>query len=134
MVEPPAIPMSQPPMSGRLIGKPRSPGKSVLLAIVTLGIYTYVWTFKTHKEMKDYSGNGLGGGIGFLIYFLLSPVTYFLIPGEIKNMLAAEGATSPVSAIWGLWFLLPLIGSFIWFFKMQGTLNDFWVSKGAAAP
>jgi cytosine/uracil/thiamine/allantoin permease len=121
-------------MSGAAIGKPRSPGMSILLAIVTLGIYTYVWTFKTHDEIKGYSGKGVGGPIGFVIYLLVSPVTYFLVPSEIKGMLEGEGAASPVTALWGLWLLLPLIGSLIWFIKMQGTLNDFWMSKGAAAP
>lgn len=134
MAEPPVMPPTQTPMGAGAIGKPRSPGIAILLAIVTLGIYTYVWTFKTHNEIKAYSGQGLGGGLGLLVYFLISPVTYFLIPNEIKAMLEAEGRTSPVSALWGLWFLLPLIGNVVWFLKMQGTLNDFWTSKGAPAP
>lgn len=134
MVQPPAYPTGGAPQGVGPTGKPRSSGICVLLAIVTLGIYTYVWTFKTHDEIKRHSGNGVGGVIGFVIYFLLSPVTYFVIPSEIKTMLVADGRTSPVSALWGLWFLLPLIGSLIWFFKMQGTLNDYWVSKGAQTP
>ena len=33
--------------------------------------------------------------------------------------------------IYGLWFLLPLIGSLIWFIQVQGALNRYWESKGA---
>jgi hypothetical protein len=121
------------PGSGPL-GTPRSIGVSILLGIVTLGIYTYVWTFKTHSELKAHTGQGLGGGLGLLIYFLISPVTYFLIASEVKNMYNASGQESPVSTIWGLWFLLPLIGSAIWFVKVQGALNDYWVARGAPAP
>lgn len=131
-MQPPAVPSAPAPAAGNL-GTPRSAGTCILLAIVTLGIYTYVWTYKTHKEMADHTGQGVGGVLGFVIYFLLSPVTYFLIPSEIRKMLERDGRTSPVTGIWGLWFLLPLIGSLIWFIKMQGTLNTYWTSKGATA-
>ena len=49
-------------------GNTRSIGLSILWAILTLGIYTFVWTYKTHEEIKRYSGNGVGGVIGFVIY------------------------------------------------------------------
>jgi hypothetical protein len=55
----------------------------------------------------------------------------FTIPNEVKNLYERDGRESPVSAIWGLWFLLPLIGNIIWYLKVQGALNDFWRSKGA---
>jgi hypothetical protein len=29
--------------------------------------------------------------------------------------------------------LLPIIGSFIWLFKVQGSLNKFWSAHGAVA-
>ena len=45
-------------------------------------------------------------------------------------MYERDGRESPVSTLWGLWFLLPIIGHFIWYFKVQAALNDFWVSKG----
>jgi hypothetical protein len=43
-----------------------------------------------------------------------------------------DGGKSPVSGIYGLWFLLPLVGSLIWFVQVQGALNRYWESKGAA--
>jgi hypothetical protein len=116
------------------LGKPRSIMKSILLAVVTLGIYTYVWTYKTHEEIKAHSGQGIGGVLGLVIYLLISPVTYFVVPSEVRKMLEADGRESPVRGVTGLWFLLPLIGSIVWFVKVQGALNDYWVSKGAPAP
>lgn len=119
---------------GAPIGKPRSIGISILLGIVTLGIYTFVWTYMTHDELKQHTGQGLGGALGLIVYLFVSPVTYFLVPSEIKSMYQGDGRQSPVDVVWGLWFLLPLIGSIIWFLRVQGALNDYWVSKGAAAP
>jgi hypothetical protein len=55
----------------------------------------------------------------------------FTMPNEIKNMYERDGRPSPVTAIWGLWFLLPLIGNIVWYVKVQNSLNEFWTSKGA---
>jgi hypothetical protein len=121
-----------PPVGARgPIGKARAPGTQILLTIVTLGIYSFFWVYWQHKEMKDYSGDGLGGAIGVILYVFISPVTYFLIPSEIRNLYVAEGRDPGFTPLIGLWFLLPIIGAFIWFFKVQPAINDYWVSKGA---
>jgi hypothetical protein len=112
-------------------GKPRSIGTSILLAIVTLGIYALVWTYKTHEEIKQHSGDGVGGLLGFIIYFFVAPVTFFLLPSEVEKMLRKAGRPSKVSAKTGFWILLPLLGPFIWFAKVQGQLNEYWQSLGA---
>ena len=104
---------------------------SIFLAIITLGIYTFVWTWRTHEEIKVYSNQGVGGWLGVVIYFLISPVTMFIVPSEIRKMYEAENRPSPVRAILGLWFLLPIIGSIIWFVKVQRALNQWWVEHGA---
>jgi hypothetical protein len=109
-------------------GKQRSVGTSILLAIVTFGIYTFFWTYYTHKEIKDYSGIGVGGPLGLLIYFFVSPVTWFLVPNDISQLRPRYGQQSNVSAITGLWILLPIIGPFVWFPKVQGELNEFWAT------
>lgn len=115
------------------IGNTRSTGLSILWAILTLGIYTYVWTYKTHAEIKRYSANGVGGVLGFVIYLLVSPVTFFVVPSEIRYMYESDGSTSPVRGITGLWILLPLLGNLIWFVKVQGALNHYWTTKAASA-
>ena len=112
------------------LGNTRSIGLCILWAILTLGIYTFIWTYKTQDEMKRYSGNGVGGVLGLVIYILISPVTYFLVPSETRYMYEdLDGGTSPVRGIYGLWFLLPLIGSLIWFIQVQGALNRYWEGK-----
>jgi hypothetical protein len=120
---PPAVPGPR--------AQPRSIGTCILLAIVTLGIYTYVWTWKTHEEIKQHSGIGVGGPVGFLIYFVISPVTFFLLAGEVRQMLARAGQPSRVQGTTGLWILLPVLGALVWFVKVQGQLNDYW--RGARA-
>lgn len=119
-------------LEGRSLGTVRGVGVSILLAVVTLGVYTYFWVWWTHREIKAYSGEGIGGPLGFVLYFFISPVTWFLIPGEIQKMYEKEGERSPVGLAWGFWFLLPLIGAFIWFPRVQGALNAFWISRSGA--
>jgi hypothetical protein len=106
-------------------------GLTILLTIVTCGIWGIFWTYHTSEELKKHNGDGLGGVLGIVVYLLLSVVLMFTIPNEVKNMYERDGRDSPVSAIWGLWFLLPLIGNIIWYLKVQDALNEFWISKGA---
>ena len=114
-------------------GNTRSIGLSILWAILTLGIYTFVWTYKTQEEIKRYSGNGVGGVIGLVIYILISPVTFFIVASEVRYMYEdLDGGQSPVRGIYGLWILLPIAGPIIWFVQVQGALNRYWESKGAS--
>jgi hypothetical protein len=117
------------------VGNTRSVGLSILWFVLTLSIYGIIWTYKTQEEIKRYSGNGIGGVLGLVIYILLSPVTFFIVPSEIRYMYEdLDGQTSPVRGTTGLWFLLPLIGNIVWFVKVQGALNRYWESKGATPP
>jgi hypothetical protein len=123
---------TQPSTSGPL-GQERGIGFAILISIITLGIYTFYWVFKTQEEVKEHSGIGVGGVLGFVIYVLLSPVTWFLIPSEVGKMYKADGREAPFSGWTGLWILLPLIGAFVWFIKVQGALNRYWSSKASAS-
>jgi hypothetical protein len=117
------------------VGTPTNPGTAILLSIVTLGIYTLYWTYKQFEDFKKYSGKGMGGVLGLILGLFTGGITtYFLVPIELKAMYEAEGEESPVEPIIGLWFLLPIVGSFIWYFKVQPAINDFWIKRGAAAP
>ena len=115
------------------LGHTRSIPLSILWAVLTLGIYTFVWTYRTQEEIKRYSGNGVGGVVGLVIFIVLPPVTFFVIPSEVRYMHEdLDGGHSPVRGIYGLWFLLPIIGHLIWFVQVQGALNRYWESKGAS--
>ena len=115
------------------VGNTRSIGLSILWAVLTLGIYTFVWVYRTHEEVKRYAGNGVGGVVGLVIYFVIAPVTYFVVPSEVRYLYEdLDSGHSPVRGITGLWFLLPIIGHLVWFVKVQGALNRYWRSKGAS--
>jgi hypothetical protein len=106
----------------------------MLLAVVTFGVYTLVWWYQTHEEMKRHSGQGLGGGIALLIAFFIGPVAPFLTSGEVGELYSRRGQASPVSALTGLWYfpgVFLLVGPLVWFVQTNGALNAYWRSLGA---
>jgi Domain of unknown function (DUF4234) len=115
------------------VGEIRAPMTVALLALVTCGIYGLYWYFKSFEEMKNYSGEGLGGAMGLILSVICGILTIFILPSEVANLYKADNRESPVSAATGLWNLIPLLGYFIFISKVQGALNDFWASKGAVA-
>ena len=119
------------PVPQREVGKPRSIGLTILLAIVTFGIWTLLWSFWNGEDLRRYRGDGLGGGIYLVIALLIQPVLMFMMADEVAKLYEQDGQEAPITAVWGLWFLLPLIGHIIWYVRMQRSLNDFWIAKGA---
>ena len=116
------------------LGQVRSTGACIALCIVTLGIYSLVWYYKTHEEIKRYTNSGLGGGLALVLGFFLSFVMWFITPSEIAGMYERRGMRAPVSGATGLWALLLGwcfgIGLIIWFVKANGALNAYWRSQG----
>lgn len=107
--------------------KQRNIGKQILLSVVTLGFYGYYWAYQSHEDIKQHTGEGVGGVVGVIIYIFIGIVTLFLLPVEIKKMYEADGRQSPVgpgTAFWILLFGIP------WYVKCQRALNDYWASKG----
>jgi hypothetical protein len=117
------------------IGKVRSTGTCILLMIVTLGIYGWVWYFKTHDEMKRHSGDGLGGGVALVLGIFVGVVMPFFTSHEVGKLYERRGWKPPVSAVTGLWALLLgwffFVGAIVWFVKTNGALNAYWRSLGA---
>ena len=123
------------------VGRRRSTALCILWAILTLGIYTFFWVYRTFEEMRRYSGRGLGGTLALVIYVGLvllgafgAVVIAVLASGELERLLESEGRRADHTALWGLWVLLPIVGAFIWFIPTQGALNQFWEDKGAPPP
>lgn len=118
------------------VGKIRGTGMSILLMIVTLGIYSIVWFYKTHDELKRHSGEGLGGGLALLLALLVGFVMPYLTSNEVGRLYERRGEEKPVSAMTGLWYFpgsLIIVGPIVWFVKTNGALNRYWSSLGAVA-
>jgi len=125
--------MSTPSGNTGPLGRQRGIGFAILMTIITLGIYSIYWVFKTQDEIKEHSGQGVGGVLGLVIYIVVSVVTWFLVPSEVGKMYKLDGREAPFSGWTGLWFLLPIIGAFVWFIKVQGSLNRYWESKASSS-
>jgi hypothetical protein len=114
------------------LGRIRPTGIAILLCIVTLGIYTLVYYFKTHEEMKRHSGDGVGGVLALIIALIFGIASPFLLSSEVGKLYERAGRAKPVSGVTGLWLLLPIAGPFVWFVKTNGALNAYWRSLGAS--
>ncbi len=114
------------------VGKPRSIGWTIVLSIVTFGIWTFFWSWWNGNELKAYRPAGVGG-VGYLILTIfIAPVTMFLMAYEVEQLYREDSQQPQITTLWGLWFLLPLIGHIIWYVRIQSAINEFWVGKGAA--
>jgi hypothetical protein len=114
------------------LGSPRGIGFGILLFIVTIGFYSWYWVFKTQEEIKQHSGEGIGGVIGLVIWILLSFVSAFVIPSEIGKMYKKDGQEPPVTGWTGLWLFpgaILIIPAIVWFVKAQGALSRYWTGR-----
>ena len=118
------------------LGQPRGIGFAILIFIITLGIYGLYWVYKTQEEMKQHTGDGLGGVLGLVVWIVISAVSAFVIPSEVGKMYAKDGRQAPITGWTGLWlfpFGIFIIPAIVWFVKIQGSLNRYWESKNLAA-
>ena len=127
-------PVNAPAPTGPL-GQPRGIGFGILLFVVTFGLYGLYWAFKTHEEMKQHTGEGLGGVLGLVVWILLGVVSAFVIPSEVGKMYARDGREPPVTGWTGLWLfpgVILVVPAIVWFVKVQGSLNRYWTAKTRA--
>ncbi|MCW2579155.1 MAG: hypothetical protein JWR82_756 [Blastococcus sp.] len=116
------------------IGQVRSTGVQILLFIVTFGIWSLVYYYQTHEEMKRHSGEGVGGVLALVLAFFVGFVSPYLHSHEVGVLYQRRGQEAPVTALTGLWFfpgMLILVGPIVWFVKTNGALNEYWKSVGA---
>ena len=101
------------------------------ISIITLGIYYLFWQYQVFRDLKQHTGEGVGGVIGLVIGIVIGIVNWFLLPSEIGNMYAKAGMEKPVRGVTGFWNLIPIVGFFIWVWKVQTAMNERWESAGA---
>lgn len=117
-------------------GQPRGIGFGFVLFIVTFSLYGWYWAFKTQEELKQRTGEGLGGVIGLVIWIVINPVSGFVIPSEIGKMYERDSRQPPVTGWTGLWLFpgaILVIPAIVWFVKVQGALNEAWESARRSA-
>jgi len=111
-------------------GEIRNWGMVAVLTIITCGIYGIFWQYYVFRDNKEFSGEGVGGGIAVIFAIFIGIVNLFLLPAEIGNIYAKAGLEKPVKGTTGFWNLIPLVGWFIWLAKVQNAINDQWVRAG----
>lgn len=127
---PPPPPAADAAGGSGAIGELRKPLTVVLLTLVTLGIYGLWWYYRNFEDMKQHSGEGVGGGVGLLLAIFCGIIAVFILPAEVGNLYAREGKEKPCSAVTAFWNLIPLAGGIIYIYKVQNRLNGFWAPKG----
>ena len=113
------------------VGTPRNFWFVAFISIITLGIYYLFWQYQVFRDLKQHTGEGVGGVIGLVIGIVIGIVNWFLLPSEIGNMYAKAGMEKPVTGVTGFWNLIPIVGFFIWIYKVQTAMNERWESAGA---
>lgn len=120
----------------RPLGQPRDPFVVLLLQIVTLGLYGVFFYYNSLNELHRWRGKGISGGAYVLLsvftlgaFMLLTPIFF---PAHVGDAYAEDNKPRPVSGATALWFLVPVLGSLIWFFKTVGSLNAYWRMRGAS--
>jgi hypothetical protein len=116
----------------RQLGIPRKPWVVITYSIITLGIYALYWFFRQYEELFRYRGGGIEGGWGLLLSIF--GATWFLLPRELEYVHQGEGQPAPISYQTGFWVLVPFAGLFIWMYRVQDTMNRFWLARGAPPP
>jgi len=106
-------------------------GVNIALAIVTCGLWSVAWSYRTHDDLQKHNGEGIGGVLALVLGLFVGIALGFTVPMEIEKSYNRNGWPSPVKTTDGLWLLLPLVGPFIWYPKMQAALNSYWISQGS---
>lgn len=123
-----------------VLGKQRNPIVVILLALVTLGIYGFVWNFCLYNEACVYARNRNGtritsGGaaIGFMFVPLFNIIWMFMLwfktPGLVTRMRQADGVPADQrgsTGALGFFMLIPLLGPIMWTILTQMAINGFW--------
>lgn len=136
-------PMMPPPMGAESYrqstgapGKIRSTGMCIFLCVITLGVYSIVWFYQVHSEMKRHTGSGLGGELALVISIIFGIVMPYITSKEVGELYVNRGRVAPVGVTTGLWYfpgIFILIGPLVWFMKTNEAINEYWESVGAVA-
>jgi hypothetical protein len=108
------------------IGKRRRWYVVALLTCVSVGLYGLYWLYRVFQELRDYSGQGTQGVIAVVLAVNAPMLPVILLPLEIGKLYERADEIKPVTWSTGLWVLLPILGLFLWLYRVQTAINDYW--------
>ena len=120
--------------------KIRNPFGVFVLAIVTLGIYYFVWYYKVNRELRDAAGADVSPLLALLAitigWFIIVPpfVSWYRTFQRIQQAQQQAGLTSEVNPILG--FILYVVALYFLPFELlyaQDELNKVWRARSASA-
>lgn len=94
-------------------GRQRGTGVSILLFVVTFGIYGLVYNYKVHSEMKGHGDRGIGGGVALLLTVIAGVAMPFVTPSEVGSLYSRRGEKAPVSGWTGLWLVGATVVAYV---------------------
>jgi len=113
---------------GLPVGNNRNPWAVVGLSLITLGIYRIYWEYRSFKDLRSFTGEGIGGGWGLALAIVFPMANMFVLPSEIGRVQRGENAWDSLSGETGFWVLLPFVGWIVWTVTVQDALNQIWAS------
>jgi hypothetical protein len=113
---------------GLTVGKVRNPWAVVGLSFITLGIYRIYWEYRSFKDLKTFTGEGIGAGWGLLWAIIFPIINSFALPSELGRIDRSENKLEAVSGGTGFWVIVPFVGWIVWTIMVQNSLNQVWQS------
>jgi drug/metabolite transporter (DMT)-like permease len=131
----PAAPRPAPSAVQRRVGKTRNPWGVWLIALVTLGVYFFVWYYKVNRELRDYDPDIevepgialLAVLLGWIVVFIFAWVSVYRTGDRIQQAQTASGANERCNGWLGI--LLYVLGGFNMVYY-QSQLNKVWDRHG----
>jgi hypothetical protein len=120
--------------------KTRNPFGVFVLALVTLGIYYFVWYYKVNRELRDAAGIDVSPIVALLAitigWVIIVPpfVSWYRTFQRIQQAQQQAGLTSEANPILG--FILYVLALFVLPFELlyaQDELNKLWRARTAGA-
>ena len=137
---------TQQPAQKRRIGKKRSVIATILLSIITLGIYYLVWLYNIFTEADLYCEGRVditsgAAAVGFLFIPLFNVIwaimLWYKTPGLLTKMQEADGVAENRIKHYGYYgwlYPIPVVGVILWIFMVQSAFNQYWDRVRPSAP
>jgi drug/metabolite transporter (DMT)-like permease len=133
--EPQRAPRPAPSAVQRRVGKTRNPWGVWLIALVTLGVYFFVWYYKVNRELRDYDPDIevepgialLAVLLGWIVIFVFAWVSVYRTGDRIQQAETTSGANERCNGWLGI--LLYMLGGFNMVYY-QSQLNKVWDRHG----